>query len=94
MSAIYQGLYCRLSISPRVLAIIQPGSIGGEWESVTTDDSFFKKVVCSNAAGLPDYLLHGGYGQGYYERACWQEYDGERIVQLPERYAGLWKLNS
>lgn len=94
ISAIYQGLYCRLGISPRILAIIQPGAMGGEWESVTSDDSFFKGVVCSNTAGLPEYLLYGGYGRGFYEQACWREYEGQRIVQLPERYAGLWKINS
>jgi len=35
MSAIYQGLYSRMGIAPRILAIIQPGTMGGEWESVT-----------------------------------------------------------
>jgi len=94
MSAIYQGLYCRLGISPRILAIIQPGAMGGEWEDVESDDSFFKRVVCSNTAGLPEYLLYGGYGRGFYEQACWRDYKGERIVQLPERYAGLWKIIS
>jgi hypothetical protein len=93
MSAIYQGLYCRLCIAPKILALIQPGAMGGEWESVTSDDSFFKKVVASNKAGWPEYLLHGGFGRGFYDAACWDEYQGERLVQLPERYAGLWKLN-
>lgn len=93
MSAVYQGLYCRLGIRPKVLAIIQPGAFGGEWERVEHDDAFFKQVVLSNQAGLPDYLLHGGFGHGFYESACWSEYTGERLVQLPERYAGLWKRN-
>lgn len=94
MSAIYQGLYCRLGIAPKILAIIQPGAMGGEWERVTSNESFFKQVVSANPAGLPQYLLHGGFGHGFYEWACWREYQGERIIQLPERYAGLWKLNS
>lgn len=95
MNAIYQGLYCRLAIRPKILAIIQPGAIGGEWEGVTSDESFFKKVVSSNSAGFPDYLLHGGYGSsGFYSQACWKEYHGERLVQLAERSAGLWKLNT
>ncbi len=94
MSVIYQGLYCRLSVAPNILAIIQPGAIGGEWENVTSSDSFFKKVVASSKAGLPEYLLYGGFGRGFYDAACWDEYQGERLAQLPERYAGLWKLNT
>jgi hypothetical protein len=95
MSAIYQGLYCRLRVAPLVLAIIQPGALGGEWEMVDADDSFFKEVVCSNPAGMPEYLLYGGLGErGSYAEPCWHEYRGKRVVQLPERYAGLWKRNS
>jgi hypothetical protein len=92
MSAIYDGLYCRLKIAPAILAVISPGAIGGEWESATSNDSFFKTVVSSNKAGMPKYLLNGGFGRGFYEEPCWNEYRGERIIQLPERYAGLWKL--
>jgi hypothetical protein len=93
MSAVYQGLYCRLSIAPKILAIIQPGALGGEWEHAGADDSFFKTVVKSNRAGLPEYLIYGGYGRGFYEVPCWSEYQGTRLVQLPERYAGIWRLN-
>jgi len=94
MSAIYQGLYCRLSIAPKILAIIQPGAMGGEWECVSSDDSFFKRVVKSNKAGFPEYLIYGGLGRGFYETPCWSEYWGHRLVQLPERYAGIWKLKN
>lgn len=94
MSAIYQGLYCRLSIAPKILAIIQPGgAMGGAWECVTDNNSFFKSIVKSNPAGMPEYLLYGGIGiSSYYEEPCWNEYEGERLFRLPERYAGLWKL--
>ena len=95
MSATYQGLYYEKNIVPRILAIIQPGSFGGEWERVTDDSSFFKKVVSQHEKGFPPYLLYGGLGKPeYYERPCWQEYEGDRIDQLPERYAGLWELQS
>ncbi len=94
MSAIYQGLFCRLGIAPRILAIIQPGSgLGGGWEQTESNASFFKKVVTSNRAGMPEYLLYGGFGRGFYEEPCWREYRGQRLVQLPERYAGLWRFN-
>jgi hypothetical protein len=51
ISAIYQGLYTRLAIAPKVLAIIQPGTMGGEWENSCSDQSFFKQVVRSHTAG-------------------------------------------
>jgi hypothetical protein len=99
MSAIYQGLYCRLSIAPTVLSIIQPGALGGEWERVDCDESFFKEVVASNSADFPPYLLYGGLGyrrgpQPPYQEPCWSNYGGEMIARLPERYAGLWKLKN
>ncbi len=93
MSSVYQALYTRNNLKPKVLAIIQPGAFGGEWECVPSDQSFFKKVVKANSAGMPDYLLNGGYGPGY-EEPCWNDYRGERLIQLPERSAGLWKLSN
>lgn len=98
MSAVYQGLYIRNNIAPKILSIIQPGTMGGEWECVTSDNSFFKKVVKANPAGMPEYLLHGGFGNGNgglgdpYPIPCWKEYEGPKITRLMERYAGIWKL--
>jgi hypothetical protein len=93
MSAIYQGLYCRLGIRPKALAIIQPGTMGGEWENIQSDEAFFRKVVKSNSAGMPEYLLYGGFGDGsHYNKPCWSDYGGEKLVQIPERAAGLWAL--
>ena len=93
MNAVYQGLYHRLNVVPKILAIIQPGAIGGEWEGVAHQGSFFHKVVESHPSGMPPYLIYGGFGHGsYYGKACWDEYKGgERIIILPERYAGIWK---
>lgn len=95
MSAVYQGLYCYNRIKPKVLALIQPGCMGGEWENPCSDLSFFKEVIRSNPAGMPDYLLYGGFGgRSYFENPCWSEYLGKKLTQLPERYAGLWGLSS
>ncbi len=95
MSAIYQGLFCRLGIAPKILAIIQPGGgLGGGWENPDRDDSFFKKVVGSNRAGMPEYLLYGFWTLGTsYEPPCWSEYRGKRLAQLRRPRARLWKLN-
>ena len=93
MSAIYQGLYGRLGIAPEILAIIQPGGLGGEWETMQMDNSFFKSVVRSNKAGMPRYLLCGGEGgPDHYKMPDWFDYRGECLARLPERHAGLWGL--
>jgi hypothetical protein len=95
MSATYQGLYYQHNTKPLVLVIIQPGAFGGEWERVEAEDSFFYHVLSSNPSGLPEYLLHGGFGgPQFYEQPPWSKYEGDRLVQLPERYAGLYRLNS
>ncbi len=92
-STFYKELYNRLSIAPKILTIIQPGQ-NKEGLPPDNEDSEFKFTVLSNEVGLPEYLLYGGDGAPeYYLEPCWHEYSGERIVQLPERYAGLWKLN-
>lgn len=91
MSVVYQGLYCRLAVAPRVLTIIQPGVQQGASSAEDAGLSRLRSVALSNMAGLPDYLLYGGFGRGFYESPCWPEYSGEVITRLPERYAGLWK---
>ena len=95
MSAIYQGIYIRLNTAPKMLAIIQPGAIGGEWEAVPDPKSFFHHVVTSNPGGMPEFLIYGGFGRkSYYQKPCWDEYGGEhRMGFLPQRNAGIWKLD-
>jgi len=90
MSKVYQALYTKYRKRPLVLAIIQPGCFGGEWERTEDEDSMFKKVLSANPAGMPDFLLYGGYGGDWFDTPCWKEYEGKRLVQLPERRAGLW----
>jgi hypothetical protein len=95
MSALYQGLYLRLAIAPRMLAIIAPGRIGGEWEEVESDDAFFRSVVYANPAGMPEYLVNGGYGSAdRYAKPCWSDYGGDLLARLPERSAGVWRRNA
>ena len=89
MSELYESLYNGLSIAPKILAIIT----GGLANNPESNDSDFKRVVVSNPNGLPDYLLNGHFGGPGPVEACWREYQGKRIVQLPKRDAGLWKLN-
>lgn len=62
MPIVYQGLYFLNQIVPKVLSIIQPGSLGGEWEAAQEEGSFFHQVVRAHPGGMPDYLINGGYG--------------------------------
>lgn len=97
MSAAYQGLYIRLGIAPRILALIQTGAMGGVWEYSEANNSFFKEVIKANPAGMPKYLLHGSYcrfREAPEPNPCWTEYFGQRLCASPERKAGLWKLAS
>lgn len=94
ISAAYQGLYSHHGVAPMILAIIQPGAMGGEWEATASNDSFFKHAVRSNRGGMPRFLLHGGWGYAdAYQTACWSEYAYPPIARLPERHAGLWQHN-
>lgn len=89
MSAVYQGLYIRLGIAPKVIALIQPGVMGGEWENPVADDSFFKQVVNSHPAGLPQYLLRGSYNHGGNTLSKWPEFQNT-FRTIHERSATLW----
>ncbi len=102
MSATYQGLYSRFEMTPLVLTVIQPGAMGGEWEGVEQDGCFFQEVVRANPAGMPPYLLRGGFLPPHcYHKPCWsdyggtsveREYEGYALLRLPERGARLWRL--
>ncbi|HDR06703.1 MAG TPA: hypothetical protein ENN88_03630 [Candidatus Coatesbacteria bacterium] len=96
MCAVYQELYCRLQIAPLVLALIQVGGFDNGWEDPRDNSSFFKAVVSSNPAGMPEYLIRGGYSRGGYSSSyaqpCWPEYRNEYIARIPERSAHIFRL--
>lgn len=94
MSIVYQGLYFLNQIVPKVLSIIQPGSMGGEWESAQEEGSFFHQVVRAHPGGMPDYLINGGYGpEEQYQHPCWREYLGGAIFHTINRQAHLFRGN-
>ena len=92
--ATYRSLYAARGTAPRVLAIIQPGDgLGGGWTPLASDDSLLKREVAANRAGMPPFLLYGGFGGPQaYQAPCWSEYAGQPVVRLPERYATLWMI--
>lgn len=59
--AAYQALYWTNQMKPRAIAIIQPGSFGGEWTDFFKKDAPFYWTVRHNPAGMPDYV-YCGYG--------------------------------
>lgn len=75
-AASYQALYLSNKITPKILAIIQPGhGWGGNYTDFTDRDKIFAKSVFHDFSNLPQYLLIGGYGRGYDNAsALWEEY--------------------
>ena len=94
--ALYQCLYNFNRVAPRVLAIIQPGGhMCDGWTMLDKDDSYFERIVASNPAGLPKFLVCGGNGgDRLYQNACWRRYEGKIVDRLKEHSAGIWRLNS
>ncbi len=91
ISAVYQALYIRNNIKPKVLVVITSCVSEDSWGlGSVREDSFFKKVVKANPAGMPDYLIDGHDSIV----ARWKEYKGEKVIQFPEQAGNLWKLNS
>ena len=73
--ATYQALYWSSNITPKALAIIQPGTaFGGNWADFADEDGPFGWVVKNNPAGLPDYIYNGGYGYGHPTK-FWKDYE-------------------
>jgi hypothetical protein len=87
MNKVYQRLYTRLNIKPKVLYLHNPGM--GFWdmrEDKRSSDNntyylhyFFEKVLEKNPAGLPEYLFsdeHGTRLQKKYEYINWSPLGG------------------
>jgi hypothetical protein len=91
MSATYQGLYLRTGIVPRVVALIQPGCMGGEWEYPIEAGSFFKRVVDAHPNGKPEFLLRGTYWKSITGTLSeWPDYQ-VGVCSIYERSATLWR---
>ncbi len=74
--ATFQALYGPNKLSPRAVAIIQPGhGFGGNWTNFTDPDSILARTVFGNPGGGPEYLLYGGMGgPEFYASPCWPAY--------------------
>jgi hypothetical protein len=78
--AAFQTLYVERGVSPKAIAIIQPGeSFGGNYTDFKDPERSLGRAVLGNPAGAPQFLLYGGYGkQDGYGWPCWPRYP-ERI---------------
>lgn len=62
--ATYQALYWTHGISPRAVAIIQPGTgFGGNWSDFFKKDDPLYWTVKNNPAGIPEYVYCGYWSQ-------------------------------
>lgn len=75
--AAFQALYVANGLTPRVIAIIQPGTgFGGNWTDFGDRNGPLATKVMDNPVGSPSALLYGGNGvREGYKRACWPEFD-------------------
>lgn len=93
-AAAYQVLYHANQIAPKVIAIIQPGhGFGGNWTNFEDPNQILGRSILNNPAGIPDYLLLGGYGnRDYYRNSCWPEYSSfiTFLPNIPDGSIGLW----
>ena len=73
--ATYVGLYLNRNVSPRVVAIIQPGhGFGGNWTNFEDTDSCLYRLMKASGAGMPEYIFNGGIGNSYADLG-WPEYE-------------------
>ena len=81
--ATFAGLYAANKVSPKVLAIIQPGhGFGGNWTNFTSTEACLYKFLKSNPGGKPIYVFNGGIGCNY-DDLDWPDYD---IVDRVQSY--------
>jgi len=60
--AAYQATYSRLNLKPKGIAIIQSGhNHGNNWAIFPDSDGLLYKTVSQNTAGMPEYLVYGGF---------------------------------
>jgi hypothetical protein len=78
--ATYQALYWSNRVTPKALAIIQPGTgFGLNWTDFRDKNGPLAWVVKNNPAGQPKIIYYGGMGNGY-DDFNWDGYTEQRII--------------
>lgn len=96
--ATFQALYLGNSITPKAVAIIQPGhGFGYNWSDFTDPEQVFARVLHANPAGLPKMLIYGGIGRDWksYASPCWPLYEIliRRLRKTGGGTIGVWTKN-
>ena len=89
--ATFNALYYSNNSSPKYLAIIQSDGFSGNWTYFRDERKILGRLVLENPNGKPDYLLYGGWGNGY-ESTCWPTYS-DFVCYLKQSQTctvGLW----
>ena len=74
-AAAYSGLYLANSITPKAMAIIQPGTgFGFNWTDFREPEAPLAKTVRMGAT-MPEYFFYGGYGDFPYDDFKWPGYE-------------------
>jgi len=98
--AAFQRLYYSNQSRPSFVALIQPGcGYSNNWSDFVDERLPFAQTVLKNPYGQPDYLVWGGYIEGY-DAVVWSEYR-ERVYRIrpyyipmgrgPHGEAGIWR---
>ena len=77
----YQALYWSNRTTPKYLAFIQPGdAFGGNFTRYADPDEPMAWIVRNNPAGLPPFILYGGYGRNY-DDLPWSGYTRLNLIR-------------
>ena len=91
--AAFESLYTANSISPKAIAIIQPGhGCGRNGTNFKDPKGPLAKAVLGNPAGHPEILLYGGISKRrFYKETCWPEYNRRLcFLQRADSSVGVW----
>lgn len=92
--AAFQALYIANKVSPKAVAVIQPGhGFGGNWTDYTDANKIFGRSVLVRALSQPEFLLYGGVGQrDFYKEPCWPQYQTSLcfLAKAGSGVIGVW----
>ena len=92
-AAAYQALYLENRMTPKILAIIQPGeAFGCNWTNFTNRGQILARSVFHGGNPLPEYLINGGIGRSEFYRApIWPEYtEFVKKFNIGAKYFRIW----
>ena len=73
-TAAYAGLYLNNAITPKALAVIQPGhAFGLNWTNFTNPNEPFTQTLYMGHS-MPEYIFYGGLGYDRYDTLPWTGY--------------------